>query len=195
MPEYAYKMTTETMKCRGVQYEPNVWYEEAEANCVQNGFHAAKNPLDCLSYYPVFNNSQCWIVEIGGDIDEDSTDSKVSATRICFRKRLTLPAFIQMACIWIMEHPEMPYNHNVTEGPAESNYNHFAISVSEEPRACGKLGDVLGILKTFPSSRVIDKATCFIVDGKTYMPNTWYDADGKEFPPKWPEAGGNGVWT
>ena len=90
MPEYAYKMTDVTMRCRGKQYEPNVWYEEAEANCVQNGFHVAKNPLDCLSYYPVFNNSQCWIVEIGGDVDEDSIDTKVSATRICFRKRLTL---------------------------------------------------------------------------------------------------------
>lgn len=181
MPEYAYKMTTSDMKCRGMKYEPNVWYEEEEANCVRNGFHAAKNPLDCLSYYPDFGKSQCWIVEIAGDIDEDSTDSKVSATKICFRKRLGLPSFVQMACIWIMKHPRMPYNNpNVTEGPATPNVNHFAISVGENAKAKGKIGDVLGILRTYPGSRDIAAATCFMVDGKNYKPDVWYDADGKE---------------
>ena len=53
------------------QYKPGDWIEEPEANCVKNGFHCAKNPLDCLSYYSSWDNSQCWIVEIGGDIDED----------------------------------------------------------------------------------------------------------------------------
>lgn len=184
MAEYAYKMTNSDMACtmgHGVfQYRPNIWYEEEEANCVKNGFHAAKNPLDCLSYYPDFHKSQCWLVEIAGDIDEDSRDSKVSATRIRFKKRLTLPTFVQMACIWIVDHPRMPYNKNVTEGPAQSNSNHFAISVGEKAMAKGNIGDVLGVLRTYPGSRDIQAATCFLVDGKKHMPGVWYDADGKE---------------
>lgn len=179
MGEYAYKMTTSDMKCRGTQYEPNVWYEEEEANCVRNGFHAAKNPLDCLSYYPDFRNSQYWVVEIDGDIDEDATDSKVSATKIRFRKRLDLPSFVAAACRYIMEHPQLEYNGNVTRGPATANRNHFAISVGEDAMAIGDVGDVLGILRTYPGEREIAMATCFVVDGKDYMPDTWYDAGGE----------------
>ena len=94
MAEYAYKMFNKDLTCtrgRGrFQYTLGEWIEEPEANCVKNGFHCAKNPLDCLSYYPRWDDSQCWIVEIAGDIDEDSIDSKVSCTRIRLIKRLTL---------------------------------------------------------------------------------------------------------
>ena len=101
MAEYAYKMFNKDLTCtlgKGkYQYKPGEWIEEPEANCRQNGFHCAKNPLDCLSYYPSWDNSQCWIVEIGGDIDEDSVDSKVSCTRIRLVKRLTLEEFVAEA--------------------------------------------------------------------------------------------------
>lgn len=39
------------------QYRENEWMEEPEANCVRNGFHCCYNPLDCLSYYCNFNES------------------------------------------------------------------------------------------------------------------------------------------
>ena len=184
--EQAYKMFNKDLTCtrgKGVfQYVPGVWHEELdkEANCVRNGFHAAKNPLDCLTYYPSFAGSQCWIVDIDGDIDEDSADEKVSAQRIRLKKKLELPDFVAQACIYMIEHPEMRYNCNVTEGPAEANTNHFAISVGEEPRAKGNIGDVLGILRTAPGSRKIVEATCFVIDGEECKPGIWYGADGKE---------------
>lgn len=182
MGEYAYKMFNKELKCRGFQFEPGKWYEEAdkEANCAGNGFHAAKNPLDCLSYYPDFKNSQCWLVEIGGDIDEDNLDSKVSAQKIRLVGRLDLGAFVASACCHIIEHPEMRYNRNVALGPAVPNGNHFAICVCENPKAKGEVGDVLGILRTYPGSREIAESTCFEVDGKEFKAGVWYDAGGKE---------------
>lgn len=183
--EYAYKMFNKDLTCtlgRGTfQYQPGVWYEELdkEANCVKNGFHVAKNPLDCLSYYHSFEKSQCWIVEIAGDMDEDSCDSKVSAQKIRLVKRLSLSEFVARACMYIMEHPTLAYNYHVTEDKAVADGNHFAIAVGEEPKARGKTGDILGILRTYPDSREIAEATCFEIDGEEYLPDVWYDAGGK----------------
>ena len=59
-----------------------------EANCIVNGFHCAANPLDCLSYYPDIQKSEYYIVDAGGDIDEDGDDSKISCTELNILKRL-----------------------------------------------------------------------------------------------------------
>lgn len=183
--EYAYKMFNKDLTCTlgngTFHYEPGVWYEETdrEANCARNGFHVAKNPLDCLSYYHDFRNSQCWIVEIAGDMDEDGRDTKVSAQKIRLVKRLQLSEFVARACIYIMEHPALDYNRNVTKETAETNNNHFAIAIGEKPRARGKIGDILGILQTYPGSVEITEANCFEIDGKSYLPDIWYDASGK----------------
>ena len=184
--EYAYKMFNKDLTCtlgRGTfQYQPGVWYEELdkEANCRKNGFHVAKNPLDCLSYYHSFEKAQCWIVEIAGDMDEGSCDSQVSAQKIRLVKRLSLSEFVARACMYIMEHPTLAYNYHVTEDKAVADGNHFAIAVGEEPKARGKTGDILGILRTYPDSREIAEATCFEIDGEEYLPDVWYDAGGKE---------------
>ena len=183
--EYAYKMFNKDLTCtlgRGTfQYQPGVWYEELdkEANCAKNGFHVAKNPLDCLSYYHSFEKAQCWIVEIAGDMDEDSCDSKVSAQKIRLVKRLSLSEFVARACMYIMEHPTLAYNYHVKEDKAVADGNHFAIAVGEEPKARGKKGDILGILRTYPDNMEIAEATCFEIDGEEYLPDVWYDAGGK----------------
>ena len=182
--EYAYKMFNRNLTCTlgsgTFQYEPGVWYEETdqEANCRSNGFHVAKNPLDCLSYYHCFEDSQCWVVEIAGDMDEDGIDTKVSAQKIRLVKRLDLPEFVARACMYIMDHPELEYNCHVMQEKAETNKNHFAIAVGEDPKAKGKIGDTLGILRTYPDAKEIAEATCFEIDGEEYLPNIWYDASG-----------------
>lgn len=182
--ELAYKMFNSDLSCTlgngRFCYEPGKWYEEPEANCKKNGFHAAKNPLDCLSYYHDFANSQCWAVLLDGDIDEDNIDSKISAQKIMLYKRLSLAEFVCQATHYILDHPMMDYNHNVTKGPAEANNNHFAISVGEKAMARGKKGDVLAILKTYPGSREIESATCILVDDEETMSDVWYGASGVE---------------
>lgn len=46
-----FKAFSPGMVCGGYHYKPGESNYEAEANCAQNGIHAAENPADCLSYY------------------------------------------------------------------------------------------------------------------------------------------------
>ena len=59
----AYKGFDKGLICRGYQFKmgENV---TAEANCAQNGFHSAENPLDCITYYGNINNSAYSIIPI-----------------------------------------------------------------------------------------------------------------------------------
>lgn len=58
----AYKGFQKDLKCRGFQFQEYGINETEKANCRQNGFHCAENPLDCLCYYPNWKNSVYYIV-------------------------------------------------------------------------------------------------------------------------------------
>ena len=47
----AYKGFEKNLSCRGYQFKRYGINETTEANCRQNGFHCAENPLDCLVHY------------------------------------------------------------------------------------------------------------------------------------------------
>ena len=64
-----------------------------KANCRQNGFHCAEDPLDCLSYYSDIHRAVFCLVDAGGDIDEDDCDSKISCTELTILKELTLDEY------------------------------------------------------------------------------------------------------
>lgn len=182
--ETAYKMFNNNLTCtlgRGkYQYEPGKWYEETEANVRRNGYHVCKNPLDCLTYYHNLDNAQMWRVLIDGDIDEAGNDSALSAQKIKLIKRMSLAEIVAHAIKYICNNKQEKYNRDVTEGPATANANHFAISVSADPRACGQMGDVLGLLRRPEGSRSIIEAAMYVVDGIEIMPGTWYDIAGEE---------------
>lgn len=105
----AYKGFNKDLTCtlgRGVfQYQEGVTYTEGEANCVKNGFHAAENPLDCLTYYPNWDNSVYYEVDAGGDIDEDGRDSKIACTELTLVKKLELDEFTVAAVKYMIQHP------------------------------------------------------------------------------------------
>lgn len=46
------KKIQKDLKCRGFQFQEYGINETEKANCRQNGFHCAENPLDCRCYYP-----------------------------------------------------------------------------------------------------------------------------------------------
>lgn len=188
MGEYAYKMFNEDLTCtRGngkYQYCEGVWIEEDEANCVRNGFHAAKNPLDCLTYYD-WDSSVCYVVEIGGDIDEDAFDSKVACTRIRLDRKLSLKQFVAHAVWYILQHASMPDNHRVQYDTADLTRDHiappkFAIVRGKDPKARGMVGDVIGLLQEEEDSKEIKAAGAFVIDGIKYRPEIWYNAFGKQ---------------
>ena len=84
----AYKGFRPGLICRGYQFVMGLNTTE-KANCRENGFHCAEDPLDCLSYYSSLEHSEYYIVNAGGDIDEDEHDSKIACTELTVIKRLT----------------------------------------------------------------------------------------------------------
>lgn len=54
----AYKAFRPDLSCQAggstYQYQLQKWNEIKEAKCRETGFHCAEDPLDCLSYYPVW---------------------------------------------------------------------------------------------------------------------------------------------
>ena len=59
----AYKGFEKNLSCRGYQFKRYGINETTEANCRQNGFHCAENPLDCLVHYPNWKKSTYFIVK------------------------------------------------------------------------------------------------------------------------------------
>lgn len=181
---YAYKMFNKDLTCthgRGkFQYVQGEWMEEPEANCAKNGFHCAENPLDCLSYYPVFDAARCFLVEAGGSIDEDGHDTKISCTRIRLERELNLRQFVAAAALYMVRHPHMPENRYVMHEDAKAGQNHFAICRGRNGlKAAGKIGDVLAILKEDEEGD-ITSVRIMQIDGTDFLPDTWYDIEGKE---------------
>ena len=76
----AYKGFNPGLICIGYQFIMGKNVTE-KANCRENGFHCAENPLDCLTYYPDMDKSEYYVVNAGGDLDEDGEDSKISCNR------------------------------------------------------------------------------------------------------------------
>ena len=90
----AYKGFQKDLKCRGFQFQEYGINETEKANCRQNGFHCAENPLDCLCYYPNWKNSVYYIVDASGDLDEDGEDSKISCTKMRLLKKIELRSLL-----------------------------------------------------------------------------------------------------
>ena len=181
---YAFKMFNKDLTCtrgRGkYQYEMDKWYEEEEANCARNGFHCAENPLDCLTYYPDWDNSICCLVQIGGDVDEDAHDTKISCTKMRLVKQLTQEQFISQAITYMIQNPEAPDNSLVGIDTAKKGRYPFIFARGKDPKASGGMGDTLVLLKEQPGSRMIMVAGAYEVDGHVYRPGKYYDAYGVE---------------
>ena len=176
----AYKGFSPGLICRGYQFKMGL-NVTAEANCVQNGFHCAANPLDCLSYYSDFARNEYYIVNAGGDIDEDGCDSKIACTELTILKRLDLKEFVLHALVYMYDHPLMPWNHHVRRDIGEAS-DGFAIVRGLDPRAKGKDGDVLALAMESATGDKIKQIALVVVDGEKVRADTWYNIDFQECP-------------
>ena len=162
-----YKATQKGQVCRGVKLKPGLNIEP-EANCVQNGWHAAEDPLDCLTYYPDEKNSEFWVCEAAGDIDEDGHDSKISCTHLTLIKQLSLEEFVLHAIAYMLKYP----------GRCSKNeeFDHGSIHIrrGDHPTASGRMGDVIGLLRERAGRQSV---AVFTIDGEDYFPDTDYTLD------------------
>ena len=187
MGMFVYKMFAPGLVCRGYKFKEGV-NECDHATCVKEGFHAAENPLDCLSYYPHFDESECWLCYADGDIHEDGSDSKISCTRLEILKRLTKAEFVYAAVQYILEHPKRPLSHVVSvcekkKTIASVNYNGFAIAVGEEPKARARAdGDVIALLVTARRGEGYEKLVflCGYEVKRNTVYRAWRDPDERE---------------
>ena len=174
----AYKGFNKGLICRGYQFHPgeNI---TAEANCAQNGFHSAENPLDCITYYGNIKDSVYCIVEVTGDMDEDDRDSKIASTELRIIKQLTLEELFLHALAFMVDHPKRTWSDQVSKDRATARGG-FAVVRGSDPIAQGKLGDILAFAKECKDSSEIEQVALARVDGKDILPDVWYGIDLQE---------------
>ena len=169
----AYKGFHPGLICRGYQFVMGLNVTE-KANCAANGFHCAENPLDCLIYYPQMELSEYYLVDAGGDVDEDEFDTKISCTQLTILHKLTRAEFFLHALAYMVDHPQRKWNRYVQKDAGNADEG-FTIVRGTAPIACGNLGDILGLVKECPETGNVVQIALATVDGMKVMPSTWYD--------------------
>ena len=168
----AYKGFEKGLVCRGYQFEQGKTSKTDAANCAQNGFHAAENPLDTFSYYPDIRSSEYWMVRCSGDMHEDGVDSKISCTELTPIRRLTLPEMAAAALIYIQKHPSryLHGNRNYYENKA------FKLAKGENPILFGSFAQWLGFAEE--KNGAVERINLIFIDNKRYKENIRYSIDG-----------------
>ena len=171
----AYKGFAPGLICRGHQFVLGVNKTE-KANCRQNGFHCAENPLDCLTYYSNLDQAEYYIVNAGGDMDEDGDDTKISCTELTILKKLTKEDFFLHSLAFMADHPLREWSSHVAKDRAEACAG-YAVARGIDPVARGKKGDILAFAKEDPAGKNIIQIALAQVDGRKVLPDTWYGTD------------------
>lgn len=173
----AYKGFQKGLVCRGYQFHIGETHTEKEANCAQNGFHCATNPLDCLSYYPNFQNSTYCVVEADGDIDEDATDSKVACTVMRIVQVLKPEEYLLHIIKYLAANKHERDKGMVKRERGDATNTGYVIVVGKEPRARGAVGDWIAMLKVDHKGAPVAVSICE-VDGERIKAGTYYDVYG-----------------
>lgn len=175
----AFKGFNADLTCRGYQFHENEVNRTELANCKENGFHCAENPLDCLYYYTNWRESVYYEVEASGDMDEDSIDSKIACTEIRLLRKLSMKELLLKGIVYMVKYPNRKWNTFVEKEKGEA-YRDFAVVRGKAPIACGKEGAYLVLLKEEEENSRISEVALFQIDGKRYRSDTWYDVHCEE---------------
>ena len=173
----AYKGFHQGLICRDYQFSMGLNVTE-KANCRANGFHCAANPFDCLSHYPDTAHSEYYLVNAGGDMDEDNIDSKISCTELTILRKLELDQLLLHGLAYMAVHPLQPWSSRVIRDSATA-FNGCAVARGVDPRARGKIGDILALAKENLYGTGIEEICLARVDGNKVLPDTWYGVDLK----------------
>lgn len=175
-----YKAFKKGLVCRGYRFREGMNVTE-KANCRENGFHGAENPLDCFRHYPpkVGNGDEYYMCEALGDIDEDDNDSKVSCTHLKLVRKLSYYDMAACALLFMKKNPERKFEE-LNGDTVCALYNAarvavpgIAIARGIKPVAAGVIGATLGFAVTDIKDRVI-QVRVVPVDGITILPDRYY---------------------
>lgn len=169
----AYKGFEKNISCRSYQFKRYGINETTEANCRQNGFHCAENPLDCLVHYPNWRNSRYFVVKAFGDLDEDDWDTKISCTKMELKEELDFSMLLLRGAAYMAIHPDRPWCSLVCKETGVGN-NGFVIVRGKQPKAKGRKNDLLILVQEEPDSNEIIYVNQLCVDGVRHKENEWY---------------------
>ena len=100
----AYKGFDRDLKCRGFQFEIGKTYtHEGKVEACKSGFHAIEgHPLEVFGYYAPGVSRFC-MVEVDGDIQRHTDDSKVAASILTVVKEISISDMVRDAVKWVMD--------------------------------------------------------------------------------------------
>ena len=173
----AYKGFTKDLTARmgkgTFQYEIGKKYTEKDAHCASTGFHCVEEPIRVFEWYNREDDRYC-MVEIDKDIHEDGQD-RISAARIRIVKELTRVQIAALECEWMICHPLRRYSSRVQQKTMAQHG--IAVARGKSPRAKGKKGDYLFLLKE--KNNDIIRYEVYVVDGKKIPEERYVNIDGK----------------
>ena len=136
----AFKGFNKDLTCRGFQYEEGKDFHTERAECCEEGFHACEYPLDCFGYYSpaqsVFHE-----VELSGDMDRRSDDTKVCATDIKIGARISIAGLVKAAIEFTMSKVNKEKESYEDHGFASATGNYGASSATGYRGASSATGD------------------------------------------------------
>lgn len=171
----AYKGFNKGLTCRGYQFQMGLNVTE-KAKAAGYGFHCAEDPLDCLSYYGNMECADYYIVDAGGDVNEDGNDTKIACTELTIIKQLTKEEFVMHALAYLVDHAKREWNCLVRKNKGSVTRHGFVIVRGENPVAKGSKGDILAFAKELPDGSITEVAMV-TVDGKSIRPGKWYSME------------------
>lgn len=171
------KDLTCTMGKGRFQYEVGKTYIEDNAKCANTGFHCVEEPIEVLRWYSGSSSRYC-VVNAGGDINEDGAD-RISCTELTVLKEITLQQLGLLECQWIKDHPERKHSNLVKMNEGSGRAGDIVIVRGKDPKAKGKTGATIFLLKEAKKSKEIEKIGIFEIDGKEFFPDVFYRYDGR----------------
>lgn len=176
----AFKGFNKDMTCtmgKGIfHYKVGNAYTENQAKCTSTGFHCVEEPIEVLTWYP---NGRFCIVEAQGDIHEDGY-GRISCTEIKILREINPLELALLECKWLQKHPKRKYSKHVCREQGKAKMEEFVIVRGKDPKASGKQGATLFLVKEAPCDSSIVEIAVHQVDGETFSPDIYYDVEGKE---------------
>ena len=184
----SYKAFNADLTCTGgdkpFQYEVGKTYEmKGSIKACDRGFHACEYPLNVFDYYPPAG-SRFALVEQGGKISREGSDTKLASSRITIKAEIGIAGLIKAAI-------EYTFSRAKPEGETATGYQGAASAAGDRgaasatgyqgaAMACGYAGKAMGALGNAlflvyrDDGYVIRKVGAAIVGENGIKPDTWY---------------------
>ena len=136
----AFKGFNKDLTCRGFQYEEGKEFETERAECCEAGFHACEYPLDVFHYYSpaqsIFHE-----VEMSGDMDRETCDSKICSTKIKIGAKLSIAGLVKCAIDFTMARINKEASSDESYGASSATGDYGASSATGNYGASSATGN------------------------------------------------------